>query len=61
MRISQQQIAVINKTVAELIGSQAVVYLFGSRLNEQAKGGDIDLLIESNQPISLLQRGQIKN
>jgi predicted nucleotidyltransferase len=60
MRLTKQQTHTITQTVFRLAGTGSTVYLFGSRLNDQAKGGDIDLLIESGTPLSLIQRAQIK-
>ncbi len=60
MRLTKQQITIINQTVFRLAGMGASVYLFGSRLNDQAKGGDIDLIIESNEKLTLTHRAQIK-
>ena len=45
MRLTTEQIKVIKQTVAEVFGDDAEVRLFGSRLNDQIGGGDIDLLI----------------
>jgi len=60
VRLTKQQAQMITQTISRLAGAGATVYLFGSRLNDQAKGGDIDLLIESDTPLSLIQRAQIK-
>ena len=60
MRITKEQIQLIAETVSHLAGADAVVYLFGSRLNDRMKGGDIDLFIESDAPLSLIDRAQIK-
>ncbi len=60
MRLTKQQTHTIIQTVSRLAGTEAVVHLFGSRLNDLAKGGDIDLLIESDLPLSLIQRAKIK-
>lgn len=48
MRISQEEIEVLRKTLAEL-DTEAKLYLFGSRVNDEKKGGDIDLLIVSKK------------
>jgi predicted nucleotidyltransferase len=47
MRLLPEHIAVIKLASAEVIGSEASVRLFGSRLDDQACGGDIDLLVEA--------------
>ena len=60
MRLTKPQIDTIVQTVSRWAGTGAAVYLFGSRLNDQAKGGDIDLFIEAKVPLSLLLRAQIK-
>lgn len=46
MRLSDRQREVIRRSTAELAGASAQALLFGSRLNDQARGGDIDILIE---------------
>ena len=60
MRLTTQQTQIIIQTVTRLAGTGTAVYLFGSRLNDQAKGGDIDLFIESDATLSLIHRAQIK-
>ena len=60
MRLTTEQVALITHTVTHLTDTGTIVYLFGSRLNDHAKGGDIDLLIESDTPLSLLLRAKIK-
>lgn len=60
VRLTKQQTDTITQTVSRLAGTAATVYLFGSRLNDHVKGGDIDLFIETDTPLSLLQRAQIK-
>jgi len=46
MRLSQQTQQIIRDTVREIFGVEANVKLFGSRINDDARGGDIDLLVE---------------
>jgi len=60
MRLTKPQTNTILQTVANWAGTNASVYLFGSRLNDQARGGDIDLFIETQSVLSLLLRAQIK-
>jgi predicted nucleotidyltransferase len=48
MRISIEEIESLRKTLAEL-DIEAKLYLFGSRVDDEKKGGDIDLLIVSKK------------
>jgi len=47
MRLTKDQIQHIKKHVLSIYGKNAHVYLFGSRINDNEKGGDIDLYIEA--------------
>ena len=60
MRLTQKQIIQIHESVNRNIGKQVGIYLFGSRLDDQKRGGDIDLLIESEEPLSLISKAKIK-
>ena len=52
MRITPEQIRVIRQGVAELAGEEASVWLFGSRLRDDARGGDVDLMVELNEAVT---------
>lgn len=49
MRISEQEIALIKKLARQIFGKNTKVFLFGSRVDDQKKGGDIDLFITGDQ------------
>ena len=51
MRITQEQKNIIHNVVIKYAGDDAEVKLFGSRLDDEAKGGDIDLLVTLREPI----------
>ncbi|RMG32762.1 MAG: nucleotidyltransferase domain-containing protein [Gammaproteobacteria bacterium] len=51
MRLTPEQIEGIRRIVAEQAGSDATVRLFGSRLDDLARGGDVDLLVEVPRPV----------
>lgn len=45
MRITIKEKDVISSSAKQIFGSDTKVLLFGSRANDQSRGGDIDLLI----------------
>ena len=56
MRLTPAQTDLIVEKVIEQFGMDARVMLFGSRLDDAARGGDIDLLVESDGRATLRQR-----
>lgn len=51
MRVTTEQITVIKQNTAMIFGENARVFLFGSRVDDTKKGGDIDLFIELSDEI----------
>ncbi|WP_218563921.1 nucleotidyltransferase domain-containing protein [Marinospirillum perlucidum] len=51
MRLTPQQATSIQHLCAEIFGQEVSVKVFGSRLDDQLKGGDLDLLVKSLKPI----------
>ena len=51
MRLSPVHIAFIRDCVRQLAGDEAQVRLFGSRLDDNSRGGDVDLLVELPTPV----------
>ncbi|MGA8147211.1 MAG: hypothetical protein WB870_06480 [Gallionellaceae bacterium] len=52
MRLDEKTREIIKSEVASQFGAEAVVRLFGSRVDDIQRGGDIDLLIEPGQPLA---------
>lgn len=60
MRLTPQQQYAIRTTVAETFGTEASVWLFGSRVDDNKRGGDIDLLIETNlSDVNMIVRAEL--
>ncbi len=60
MRLSTCTQKIIRDTSQEIFGSEATVTVFGSRIDDFARGGDIDLLIQSEAPIAQRERKALK-
>ncbi len=52
MRLSPEQIEGIRRVARRLAGERARVRVFGSRLDDSARGGDLDLLLELPDPVA---------
>jgi predicted nucleotidyltransferase len=52
MRLTPEQINAIKQTAHAVLGADARVTLFGSRVADAKRGGDIDLLFETDQLLS---------
>ena len=50
MRLTPAQIDTIKSTAKAVLGEGARVTLFGSRVDDTARGGDVDLYVETAQP-----------
>jgi predicted nucleotidyltransferase len=56
MRLNNQQIEQIKEHILNIYGSKAHAYLFGSRVDDERKGGDIDIFIESDKTNALMDK-----
>lgn len=52
MRLSDSQQSAILNAAENVLGKPALVTLFGSRANDLLKGGDIDLLFETDSVLA---------
>jgi predicted nucleotidyltransferase len=52
MRITNKQRQGIKNIVTTIAGSQATIILFGSRVDDSKKGGDVDILVDLKSPVS---------
>lgn len=46
MRLTAAEVAAIRQATRKVFGARAVARVFGSRVDDAARGGDLDLLIE---------------
>lgn len=51
MRLTNVQIQAIKQLAQQTAGAQSCVRVFGSRLDDNAHGGDLDLMLELHEPI----------
>lgn len=50
MRLKPEEIRIIHHSVTEVFGEATAVRLFGSRVDDQKRGGDIDLFVATQLP-----------
>ena len=53
MRLEPEEVAAIKAAARLTFGPDAVVRLFGSRASDQRRGGDIDLHVETREPVDI--------
>lgn len=58
MRLSKQEISVIKSTIHSYIKDCKII-LFGSRVDDNKKGGDIDLLVQTKESVGLQEKIEI--
>jgi predicted nucleotidyltransferase len=55
MRITQQQIESLINSTHRCFGDNAIIWLFGSRVDDHKKGGDVDLYIETDMDQGIVE------
>lgn len=60
MRLSKEQVLYIVTNIHAFFGKDAEVWLFGSRCDDQKKGGDIDLYVQTSQDDSEIISSKMK-
>ncbi len=58
MRLSEEEIAIIKNSVLKY-SQNATIILFGSRVHDNKKGGDIDIFVKSDKIITLKEKLKI--
>ena len=56
MRLTRQQAEAIRQAAHQAFGVGTDVWLFGSRVDDSKRGGDIDLLLRPQQPDQAMTR-----
>lgn len=55
MRLQAQQTHTIKEQISAVFGADAAVWLFGSQINDDLTGGDVDIFVDTPQPSGLKQ------
>lgn len=53
MRITATQTRIITERIQQYLGDSAEIWLFGSRLHENKRGGDVDIYVETSAGVLL--------
>lgn len=56
IRLRKKELDIIKDTAKKVFGEDIKVYIFGSRVDSEKRGGDIDILIKASRKISLSKR-----
>ncbi len=56
MRLKKEDIKSIKRITKECFGVNAQIYLFGSRVDNKKRGGDIDLYIETKMKENIFEQ-----
>jgi predicted nucleotidyltransferase len=59
MRLSQEEVDLLKNLILDC-RPKAQIFLFGSRANDQARGGDIDILILDSKKLTLEEMTEIE-
>ncbi len=59
MRLSDEKIGVLKGSIFSIL-PRSTVYLFGSRVDDEKRGGDIDILILGDKKLNFIEKGQIE-
>ena len=58
MRLTKDDIVIIKSTILKYI-PDAKIFLFGSRVDDRKKGGDIDIFVQTSEKITLKEEIKI--
>ena len=61
MRLTAEQVETIRQRIQRHIGPHARIWLFGSRVDDSRRGGDVDLYVEPETPPDLVARLRCKS
>lgn len=60
MRLNSEQVSTVLNLARQVMGEDVTVSVFGSRLDDDRRGGDLDLVVEAAHRPTLLQRAELK-
>lgn len=60
MRLTSNQVRLVLQAVSVLVAGHPAVRVYGSRLDDSARGGDLDIIVESDLGHTPLERAGLK-
>ena len=60
MRVTSEEIGKLSFIICSMVAGNPSVRIYGSRLDNSKKGGDLDLLIESDHSVDVFQQADLK-